>query len=60
VCLEFFYPRMVKGGIILLDEYRDSAWPGCTQAVDEFIAGKPERLVEIKSDNHIKYYLCKL
>lgn len=60
VCLEFFYPRMVKGGIILLDEYRDSSWPGCTQAVDEFVAGKPERIIETKSDNHLKYYLCKL
>lgn len=59
-CLQFFYPRMVTGGVILLDEYRDPPWPGCTQAVDEFIDGKPEKIAEIKSDNHIKYYLRKL
>jgi len=59
-CLEFFYPRMLPGGIILLDEYRDPPWPGCTQAVDEFIADKPERISEIRSDNYIKYYLRKL
>ena len=59
-CLNFFYPRMVKGGIILLDEYRDPPWPGCTQAVDEFVADKPEQIAEIRSDNYIKYYLRKL
>ena len=59
-CLEFFYPRMASGGIILLDEYRDPPWPGCTQAVDEFIADKPERIAEIRSDNYVKYYLRKL
>ena len=59
-CLEFFYPRLVKGGVILLDEYNDPPWPGCTRAVDEFISDRPEKLVEIASDNQIKYYLRKL
>jgi O-methyltransferase len=57
--LQYFYPRMVPGGIILLDEYNDPTWPGCTQAVDSFMAGKPEHITEIKRDNHIKYYLRK-
>jgi O-methyltransferase len=59
-CLEFFFPRMVTGGIMLLDEYKDPTWPGCTQAVDEFLTGRAERIIEIKSDNHLKYYLRKL
>jgi len=59
-CLEFFYPRMASGGIILLDEYKDPPWPGCTQAVDEFMAGKPERISEISRDKHIKYYFRKV
>lgn len=58
-CLEFFYPRLVAGGVILLDEYNDPPWPGCTLAVDEFLADKPEKLTEIKSDNHVRYYLRK-
>lgn len=58
-CLEFFYPRLVRGGVILLDEYRDPPWPGCTQAVDEFLAHNPEKLDELTSDNQIKYYLRK-
>jgi len=58
-CLEFFYPRLVRGGLILLDEYNDPPWPGCTLAVDEFLADKPESLIEVKSDNHVRYYLRK-
>ena len=58
-CLEFFYPRMSAGGIILIDEYNDPPWPGCTQAVDEFLAGKPEAITEVKSDNQVRYYIRK-
>ena len=57
--LEFFYPRMTPGAIILLDEYNDPPWPGCNRAVDEFLTDKPERLVEIESDNYRKWYLRK-
>ena len=34
--LEFFYPRMNKGGIIVIDDYQSQCWPGTTQAVHEF------------------------
>ena len=34
--VEYFYPRMVKGGIIVIDEYALCRWPGARQAVDEF------------------------
>jgi O-methyltransferase len=59
VCLEFFYPRMVRGGVILLDEYNDPPWPGCNRAVDEFLADKPESATEFCIDNYIKYTICK-
>lgn len=58
-CLEFFYPRLNMGGIILLDEYNDPPWPGCTKAVDEFLADKPERLQKIERQNFEKYFLLK-
>jgi O-methyltransferase len=32
---EFFKPRMVKGGIIRFDDYKDNDCPGATIAVDE-------------------------
>lgn len=38
--LEFFYPRMVEGGIIAFDDYGYLAFPGAKRAVDEFIEGK--------------------
>lgn len=43
--LEFFYPRLNPGGIILFDDYGFTTCPGPKQAIDEFLAGKPERLV---------------
>lgn len=36
IALEFFVPKMVKGGIIILDEYADKNFGGETKAVDEY------------------------
>jgi O-methyltransferase len=58
-CLEFFYPRLSPGGIVLFDEYNDPPWPGCNKAVDEFLADKPEQLEEIATDNFQKWYFKK-
>ena len=58
-CLEFFYPRMAQGGVILLDEYNDPPWPGCRQAVDEFMTGRPEAIQRTSSDRYIKYFIRK-
>jgi len=41
-CLEFFYPRTVKGGIIITHDYNDTRTPGVKQAFDEFFESKPE------------------
>lgn len=34
--LDFFYPRMSKGGIFYLHDYSSLMWPGSKKAVDEF------------------------
>ena len=34
--LDFFYPRMVHGGIIIFDDYQTTDWPGVEKAVHEF------------------------
>ena len=34
--LEFFWPRMVSGGVIIVDDYGDHMCPGVKKAVDEF------------------------
>jgi O-methyltransferase len=45
--LEFFYPKMTKGGIMLTHDYNDSRTPGVRKAYDEFFADKPEQIIEI-------------
>ncbi len=39
-CLEFFYPKMKKGGIILTDDYTWIATPGVERAYTKFFYGK--------------------
>ena len=45
--LEYFYPRMVPGGFIIIHDYHSLYWDGLEQAVDEFFADKPESLVPV-------------
>lgn len=45
--IEFFYPRMNKGGILLCDDYMYNTCPGATKAVDEFLANKPEKMIAL-------------
>lgn len=40
--LEFFYPRLVPGGVLLCDDYGSSACPGARRAFDELVVNKPE------------------
>ncbi|RPJ54035.1 MAG: macrocin-O-methyltransferase [Methanobacteriota archaeon] len=45
-CLEFFYPRMHSGGLILCHDYCDGV-PGVKSAVDRFFEDKAEPIIEI-------------
>jgi len=45
--LQFFYPRIVKGAVILSHDYRSRQCPGVKQAFDEFFADKPEMVIEL-------------
>ncbi len=40
--LEFFYPRMSPGGLIIIHDYSSGWWPDVKPAVDNFMADKPE------------------
>jgi hypothetical protein len=42
--LRAFYPRLVTGGIVVLDEYAFHEWPGETAAVEAYFDGKPPRM----------------
>lgn len=36
--LEFFYPRLVKGGVIVMDDYGFQTCPGATRAAQELVS----------------------
>jgi hypothetical protein len=57
--LEFFYPRLSPGGIVLFDEYNDPPWPGCNLAVDEFAAANSLSVDRICRDNYEKFLIRK-
>jgi len=62
-CLEYFYPRMVNGGIIFFDDYHSVQYPMAGEAVDHFMRDKPEQLLHLRfgSDgpNITKSYFVK-
>ena len=45
--MEFFYPRLNRGGMLIMHDYASGHWPGVKQAVDDYLADKPEGLVLI-------------
>ena len=50
--LDFFYPRLVSGGVIYLDDY---GWnfPELRETVDEFLSDKPESLLHFPNGTAI-------
>lgn len=46
-CSEFFYPRMVRSGILVYDDPGFISCKGAKIAVDEFYADKPEKPIYI-------------
>jgi O-methyltransferase len=57
--LDFFYPRLSPGGIILVHDYNPD-WPGIMKAVDEFTATIPEpRIVLPDQDSTVMIFKSK-
>ncbi len=51
-CLERIAPRLVSGGVLVIDDYAD--WSGCRKAVDHYFADQKDQFVFIqKSRLHI-------
>ena len=44
-CLDFFYPRMSRGGVIISHDYLGSI--GVKTAFDEYFKDKPEPVLEV-------------
>jgi Macrocin-O-methyltransferase (TylF) len=45
--LEYFYPRLVPGGFLIVHDYGSLCWPGAEKAIDTFFADKPEGVIQI-------------
>ena len=59
--LETFYHRVVKGGLILFDEYDVKSFPGATKAVDSFLSKLDDSDYKFIYDETIsKYYVVKM
>lgn len=56
-CLEFFYPKMVEGGLILLDDYAISTCEGATIAVDNFCKENNIKIHSYSSGDGLQFYL---
>lgn len=48
-CCEFFYNKMIAGGIMIFDDYGWPSCPGAKDAVDEFFSGKKEEVIYLPS-----------
>lgn len=62
-CLDYFYPRMVRGGVIFFDDYDSREFPMARAAVDQFMRDKPELLFHLRTGdvgpNRTKTYIVK-
>ncbi|MDO8594520.1 MAG: TylF/MycF/NovP-related O-methyltransferase [bacterium] len=56
-CLTELFPRIVKGGVVLFDEYDSPSFPGAKKAIDEYFKGTSYRLQ--KDGGTGKYFLIK-
>jgi hypothetical protein len=45
--LDFFWPRLMTGGVVICDDYGARGCPGARRAVDEFLSDKNGRLIEL-------------
>ena len=62
-CLEYFYPRMAKGGVIFFDDYHSGDYPMARKAIDVFMQDKREKLLHIRfgddAVNRTKSFIIK-
>ena len=49
-CLDYFYPRLAAGGILISDDY---SWPGARKAIEEFCAERDLQLTVTAYDQAI-------
>jgi hypothetical protein len=57
--MEVFYPRMSPKGLIVVHDFSSGRWPGVAQAVNEFLADKPENPVLIPDTSGSAAIVCQ-
>jgi len=45
--LDYFWPRIVPGGFLIMHDYNSLHWDGVEKAVDDFFSDKPESIIPI-------------
>jgi len=45
--LEYFYPRLVKGGFLIMHDYSSLEWKGAKNAIDSFFKDKNEFVIPV-------------
>jgi hypothetical protein len=55
VCLEYLYTKVVKNGVIVIDDY--GYWEGCRRAVDEFLSSQDDPIMLHHIDDSARYWL---
>lgn len=53
--IDFFYPRVNSGGVMICDDYGSAHCPGAKKAIDEFFADKPERVMALPSGQSLVF-----
>jgi predicted O-methyltransferase YrrM len=57
-CLEFFVPRMAKGGTLILDDYYGRGCPGARKATDDFLAKSTKLAMVPGPDSQAFLFVC--
>ena len=55
--LEYLYPKVAKGGVVLFDEYGDPAFPGGDKAIRDYFKGKNVEILKDRLSG--KHYFVK-
>lgn len=55
ICLQYFYPKVVNGGFIIVDDY--GYYAGCTKAVNEYFLKHNIRLYANRVDAGCAYFI---
>lgn len=62
-CLEYFYERMERGGVLFFDDYNSTDYPMAKRAIDEFMEGKKEKIFLLRygddAANRTKAFIIK-